>query len=334
MKQISLLEEANKKLTTQVQTLREYNGALTNSEGELRNQVTAARMKASKLEEELGKAQEQIIYHQTLSTDVAKENEETLAKVREVLGSKDFKDLMFMTGIMDATSMKWHGGEEPEERQQPPEEQEAAIKTKKKEATASSVPKKAAGSNERNAVWHEDIRNIPMVETPPEDLLNVARSVMTSKEARTIEYWREEVGKWATQGVYAEEKKFTMLRGKMESVMVYGAPHAPGLLYEHATTIGRLANIIRHYKNLQEVTTTAILGAAGYITEAEIFGLRAALVAEEAEEKAIIIFIRMKGNHAFAEDGGRVQASKGSKGKGGASKKPWNKWERTVDGNE
>ncbi len=113
----------------------------------------------------------------------------------------------------------------------------------------------------------------------------------------------------------------------MESVLLYGTPHSAGLMFQNHTTIGRLTSIVQHYQNLKNVELLDVLGAAAFIQETDVFGVRlASLDDAEQNKEPVVIFIKARGNDAFAEDGGKPQSFKKSSkgGKGKASQ--WNKW--------
>ncbi len=179
--------------------------------------------------------------------------------------------------------------------------------------------------------WHKDIRQLFIDEEPTEDLLEVARSIVTPGEGATLDFWAEALAKWLGGGGFAEDKQFGLLRGKMESVLVHGTPHAPGLLFKFYTTLGRATSILKHYKHLKEVELIDVLGTASFTTEAEAFGIRMSrLTSKEEDASTIVIFLKMKGNHVFAEDGGRVQSRKGGSKGSGKKDLPWNKWARDT----
>jgi hypothetical protein len=347
-KQIEILEAANKALTTQVKNVREQVGIWQKSDAEFRSKCNVLQTEKSKLianqeplKEQIAKLKERVQYLETSRLDEMTEAERGLEKVRLAFGTAVFKDMMFAIGIMVkdmmfATAMKWCGdedaaqeaGESQQEAQAKPSEEDEP------KARADQEPRADEASvgrtkRERAIPWKQEIRNLRVVAQPDEDLLDVVRSVMAPGEALELPQLSDEIAKWMIEGAYGEEKKFGMLKGKMESVMVHGMPHSAGLMYKYFTTLGRLTSILRHYKNLKEVQALDVLGAACYIQEAEAFGVPLAAVTGQGEGTAMVVLLKINGNHAFAEDGGKIQSKKGG-GKRGKKNMPWNKWQRDA----
>ena len=153
---------------------------------------------------------------------------------------------------------------------------------------------------------------------------------MTNGDPHTLEWWKEQLQGWETGGGFAEDKQFSMLRGKMESVLLYGTPHSAGIMYKYHNTAGRLTTILQHYQHLKEVRLVDVIGSASFAQEADAFGIRlASLTGKEGDRDKIVIFLKFAGHHAFAEDGGTMQSKPkgGGKGKTKAAQ-PWNKWAR------
>ena len=81
---------------------------------------------------------------------------------------------------------------------------------------------------------------------------------------------------------------------------------------------------------MKNVELLDVLGAAAFVQETEVFRVRLASLEETEENKEpIVIFIKAKGNHDFAEDGGKLHSLKKGGPKGGKGKfGQWNKWSR------
>ena len=181
-------------------------------------------------------------------------------------------------------------------------------------------PGEADKNDGKAAPWHQDILNIVIIEEPDEDLIRLVSATMVSGEAKTLQVIATELTAWDKDGAFVEDKKHSMLKGKIDSTMIYAQPHSVGLMWKFYTTVGRVTAVVSHYANLREAEWIDVMGTIKYHPQADAKAIRLSSISQNPEDKDyIIILVKINGTHNFAEDGGRLAAKK-DKGYGKGSK--------------
>ncbi len=143
------------------------------------------------------------------------------------------------------------------------------------------------------------------------------------------------LNKWNAETMFKSQEQFDLLRGKLQSVLVFGNPHSAGVMFQRHTSVARLASIISMYSGLETVTKIDILGMACYVSELEIVLVPAFCLEmfRQADQNEVIALCKFHAHqYGIAEDGGKLPKGKGkNQGKGN---RYWTKDQNDKDAND
>lgn len=242
-----------------------------------------------------------------------------------------FRDLLAELGVLEYVKkddlFKWAPGAR-ERAQKEDEEEEAAgeerVRKGEKNLATEGITLSEAKAKLQNKPWNEDLRQIAVVKDP--GMIKMVKAQLVAGECFSLEDWAENYKEWAKKPTFNDEKLFAGLRSKMISTLVHGTPHSVGIMCHYFVSAGRVAATLAHYPAFQNIDLMDVVGCAMWSSEAEAVAVNLGDVTLLTEDQGkMAICLKFKGNHGFAEDGGRLPA-----GKAGGKEKKWNQW-RAAD---